>query len=105
MIKNFFREIKWAYQRAVHGYDETVFWGFDDYLYNTFKEPIKIFCENALEDKDFCKWNPEKTEVHKETLRLLKEADKMPVGNYYNEVNERTRFWEYFSKNIGYFWD
>ena len=35
----------------------------------------------------------------------LKEAEEMPIENYYDEVNARTKFWEYFSKHIGYFWD
>ena len=50
------REIKWAYQRAVHGYDERIMWGFAGYL-NDFIPPLKEFCEQELTDKEIMKLN------------------------------------------------
>jgi hypothetical protein len=58
------KEIKWAYQRVVRGYDERCFWGFDSYFIRILPA-LKEFCEKKLDDKNFVKYNPEKAEVFK----------------------------------------
>ena len=43
-MNNIFREIKYAYQRVVRGYDERILWGFDSYLEQIIPA-IKEFCK------------------------------------------------------------
>ena len=57
------KEIKWAYQRVVRGYDDRIYWGMDEY-FSQFIPAIKKFCENELEYCD----------------KYLNEADSSPSG-------------------------
>ena len=94
------REIKWAYQRVVRGYDERIYWAMDEY-FSQFIPAIKEFCENELEycDKNL---NKNRFKVYKETLKLIKKVDKSTCKNIDKNIQS---FWRYFGENIGYFWN
>lgn len=93
------REIKWAYQRVVRGYDDRIYWAMDEY-FSQFIPAIKEFCENELEycDKNL---NKNRFKVYKETLKLIKKVDKSSFKNIDKNIQS---FWKYFGENIGYFW-
>lgn len=87
-MKHLLLNIKWAYQRAIIGYDDRIYWSFEDY-FGDFIPTIKKFCEEQLEKKDFIELNPDRSKVFITTLALT----------------DSSEFWEYFGKNMGYFWD
>lgn len=93
------KEIKWAYQRVVRGYDDRIYWAMDEY-FSQFIPAIKEFCENELEycDKNL---NKNRFKVYKETLKLIKKVDKSSFKNIDKNIQS---FWKYFGENIGYFW-
>ena len=93
------KEIKWAYQRVVRGYDDRIYWAMDEY-FSQFIPAIKEFCENELEycDKHL---NENRFKVYKETLKLIKKVDKSSFKNIDKNIQS---FWKYFGENIGYFW-
>ena len=94
------REIKWAYQRVVRGYDDRIYWGMDEY-FSQFIPAIKKFCENELECYD--KYlNEDRFKVYKETLKLIKKVDKSTCKNIDKNI---LSFWKYFGENIGYYWN
>lgn len=105
MIKDFLREIRWAYQRAIRGWDETALWGLDSHFERTVIPPLKQFCQGYMElDAERHRLNPERTEVCKKTLELIKNYE----NETYEEMFNGTKVKElavYFAKNIGYYWD
>jgi hypothetical protein len=103
-MKNILREIKYAYQRVVRGYDERIMWEFDSY-FSQFIPPLKKFCENELSEKEIMKNNPRRAKVYKKMLGLIDDFDKMEYSAFYKEPNEVSKLWEYFGKHIGYFWN
>ena len=94
------REIKWAYQRVVRGYDDRIYWDMGAY-FSQFIPAIKEFCEHELEYCD--KYvNKNRFKVYKETLKLIKKVDKSSYENIDKNIQS---FWKYFGENIGYFWN
>jgi hypothetical protein len=98
------REIKWAYQRVARGYDDRIFWGFDGY-FRQFIPAVKKFCEDWIADEEIAKYNTDKTEIMKETLRLIKEFNEMTCDDDWKPTNQEDALWEYFGKHIRYYWD
>ena len=94
------KEIKYAYQRVVRGYDDRIYWGMGEY-FSQFIPAIKEFCENELEyyDKHL---NENRFKVYKETLKLIRKVDKSSCKNIDKNIQS---FWRYFGENIGYFWN
>lgn len=94
------KEIKYAYQRVVRGYDDRIYWDMGAY-FSQFIPAIKEFCENELEccDKYL---NENRFKVYKETLKLIKKVDKSTCKNIDKNIQS---FWRYFGENIGYFWN
>lgn len=94
------KEIKYAYQRVVRGYDDRIYWDMGAY-FSQFIPAIKEFCENELEyyDKHL---NENRFKVYKETLKLIKKVDKSSCKNIDKNIQS---FWRYFGENIGYFWN
>lgn len=101
-MNNLFREIKWAYQRVVRGYDDRIYWEMDSYLFQLV-EPIKKFCEKEL-NEEYLKLNPKRKEVYETTLKLAKEVEEMYYEDWYESDNSVTRFWAYFGGNITIYW-
>ena len=100
---NTFREIKWAWQRAYYGYDETIKWGFDSY-FAMFVKPLKEFCIENMPDDDT---NAKRIEIYSKTLELINEFEK-EAENYENQLKEdnaESRLWKYFGEHIRWFWD
>lgn len=98
----FLRRIKWAYQRLTRGFDDRIKWSFQEYLEDII-QPLKEFCEEEL--KELNPENSKRTEIYTETLRLIADIDKMTTHDYYKEVNAYSAFWEYFGKNIAWYWN
>ena len=94
------KEIKYAYQRVVRGYDDRIYWGFDEY-FSQFIPAIKKFCENELKyyDKHL---NENRFKVYKETLKLIRKVENSSCKNIDKNIQS---FWRYFGENIGYFWN
>lgn len=42
-VRHFFRRIKWAYQRARYGIDDSMLWGIDEYLTEHILDLVKAF--------------------------------------------------------------
>ncbi len=94
------KEIKYAYQRVVRGYDDRIYWDMGAY-FSQFIPAIKEFCENELEYCD--KYvNENRFKVYKETLKLIKKVDKSSYENIDKNIQS---FWKYFGENIGYYWN
>ena len=100
------REIKWAWQRVVRGYDDRIFWEFDSY-FNQFIPAVKDFCESEISemDEEYKKLNPQRYGVYTKTLELANEVENAPLDDFYKEPNTTTTFWEYFGKNITIYWN
>lgn len=96
-------EIKWAYQRVVRGYDDRIFWGFDDYLEQIIPA-IKLFCEEELKTKEI-KLNKKREQIFKKTLELIGDYESMSIQEYYSGNGADAKLWKYFGDNIGYFWN
>lgn len=94
---NLLTKLKFAWQRATRGYDDTFMWEMDAYLEHYFLPAIKEFCKRETEDERFKK-------VYDEMLKKIKEFEEMDIEDYYKIDNARDKMWEYFGKNIGYFW-
>ena len=73
------KEIKYAYQRVVRGYDDRIYWDMGAY-FSQFIPAIKKFCENELKyyDKHL---NENRFKVYKETLKLIRKVDKSSCKN------------------------
>lgn len=103
-MKNIFREIKYAYQRVIRGYDERVFWGFDTYFLAVVPA-LKEFCEIELSGTATKKLNPKRHEIFKHTLKLISDYNIMKDDDWFNVDNSTSKLLEYVGKHIGYFWD
>lgn len=97
-MKDILNKITWAYQRARYGYDERIMWGFDDY-FETFLTPLKKFCEQKLEYEGFVKYNEEKAEILRETIKRI---DTYKEDSRYES---QTALWAYVGNHIGIYWD
>ena len=94
------KEIKYAYQRVVRGYDDRIYWDMAAY-FSQFIPAIKEFCEHELGCCD--KYvNKNRFKVYKETLKLIKKVDKSSYENIDKNIQS---FWKYFGENIGYYWN
>ncbi len=103
MIKDWLREIKYAYQRVKYGYDERIKWEFDSY-FNQFIPPLKEFCEYELRQKEI-KYNSKREDVFKETLKRIHNWEIMDYLNQYARPNQVTDLWEYVGKHITWYWN
>ncbi len=103
MIRDIPREIKWAYQRAVRGYDETIMWGFDGY-FDYFVPPLKKFCEQGLSEKEYMKLNPKLKRIFTETLKRIEDYENTTSEQFYDVPNPMDKLWKYVGAHIGYYW-
>ena len=71
-MKDILNNIKYAFQRAIRGYDERIFWEFDSY-FAQFIKPLEEFCLNELADAEMMKNNPEREKVYTETIRRVQD--------------------------------
>ena len=101
-MKDWIRQIKWAYQRVRYGYDETIMWEFDSY-FAQFIPPLKKFCQMELDPEDAVN-NPARQEVYKRTLELIESWEKQPYEAIYTG-KETPELWEYFGKHINFYWN
>jgi len=101
MFKKILRWIKFAYQRAVRGYSDDIFWSFDGYFAD-FIPAIKEFCVRELE---VCKEDERRVEIFSTMLRLIDDWEKEnKFETQFNEENATSRLWKYFGDKIMWFW-
>jgi hypothetical protein len=96
-------QIKWAYQRVFRGYDDRIFWGFEEYL-DYVVPAIQVFCEEELKTEEIG-FNRKREQVFKKTLKLINDYYNMDIKGYYSNNNSSNKLWKYFGENIGYFWN
>ena len=101
-MKDWLRQIKYAYQRVVRGYDERIYWEFDSYFCQ-FIPPLKKFCQMELDPEDAVN-NPKRQEVYKKTLELIENWEKQTYEDMFNGVRIQELF-EYFGKHINWYWN
>lgn len=95
------RAIKFAWQRAFRGYDDTFMWDMVLYLNHYFVPAIKEFCRKKLKacyDEKFVK-------VYEEMLEKIRLWEEAPDEDLYLSPKTNSAMWSYFGKNIKYFWD
>ena len=98
-MKDFFREIKYAYQRVKYGYDDRIQWNFDSYFHQ-FIKPMKEFCEERLKETI----DEKRIEIFSTTLELIQKYEVMEDGDYYKENNQTDEMWAYIGKNLRWYW-
>ena len=99
------QRIKWAYQRARYGWDDTALWGLDSHFQETVVPPLKKFCERYIAlDGERHRLNPERTEVCRHTLELINKLETEDYEEMFNGTNI-SELAIYFANNIGYYWD
>lgn len=101
-MKDFFRKIKYAYQRVRYGVDETFMWEMDTYLEYYFVPKIKEFCIEELKNKE--QGEPRLT-IYSEMLKRIEEFEKMDYKDFYLIKNSSSKIWSHFGEHIGYFWN
>ena len=99
--KDFFREIKYAYQRIRYGFDERIYWEFDSY-FAQFIPPLKKFCQDEHDPLDI--HNPKRNEVYKTTLDLIRAWENQSYEEMW-DGKKTVELWEYFGKNINWYWN
>lgn len=96
------RTIKFAWQRVAKGYDDRIYWEWDSY-FSQFIPPLKRFCNEELADLKLMELNPKRREVFLETIKRIIAWEKRDRYNY--EDKETVALWEYFGRNIGFYWN
>lgn len=104
MKKDLIRKIKFAYQRVVRGYDDSIEWGFDDYFQSVFVPALKNFCEKELADKEKMKLNPHRKDVFESTLYLIKDLENEEYVDMFSGEGIK-RLAKYFANNINIYWN
>lgn len=94
------RTIKFGFQRMFFGYSDDLYWEFDTY-FSQFIPPIKKFCNEELANLKLMELNPKRREVFLEMIKHITAWEKRDVWN----DKETPLLWEYFGKNILYFWN
>jgi hypothetical protein len=89
------------------GYDDSIKWGFQDYLEPIILKPLKEFCREQLADSYHMKLNPKRKEAYQQTVRLIKAIEKedkklTSVEAWYGAHD---KFWKYFGEHISAYWD
>lgn len=97
------KSIKWAYQRVKYGYDDRIYWGFEDHL-QIIIMPLKKFCEEQLKLDHIQKFNPDRVEVYMETLRRIEALEELS-SEAIEWSKKSAELWGYFGANIGFYWD
>ena len=99
-MKHFFNQIKWAYQRVIQGYDDTIYWSFDDY-FSQFIKPLQKFCKDELVDTI----DERRIKIFTETLKLIDNYREMTYMDNFEENDAEQRLWEYVGKNLAIYWN
>lgn len=99
---NILHEIKWAYQRVLRGYDDRVYWAFEDYFTQVLPA-LKDFCQQQLKTENI-DLNPKRQEVYKQTLEYISAYENETYEEMWTNKNLSTLL-EYVGKNIGTYWD
>lgn len=103
LLEDIPREIKFAFQRMLRGYDNSFMWGMDRYLEQYFIPAIEIFCKDKLKEET----DEKRTEIYSTMLKLIDDWKKQDNGidDQFEIENTSSKMWSHFGNNIGYFWD
>ena len=99
-MKHLLNRIKWAWQRAIRGYDDTIYWSFDDY-FSQFIKPLQKFCKDELVDTI----DERRIKIFTETLKLIDNYREMTYMDNFEENDAEQRLWEYVGKNLAIYWN
>lgn len=97
----FLKEIKWAYQRVVKGYDDRIMWEFDSY-FEQFIPAIEKFCKIELGSEEI-EFNPKRKKIFKDTLKIINDINT--TRSCIKREEMLSNLWKYFGANIGYYWN
>lgn len=103
MIKGYINQVKWAYQRVVRGYDDRIFWGFDDHFAVTFIPPLKVFCAMnlAVMNKHL---NQKRWIALDNMISAILAYERESYEDKYNGVGLQ-RILDLFARDHRHFWD
>lgn len=99
----YIKQIKWAWQRVVRGYDDRVYWSFEDYFLQVIPA-IKNFCVGQLADDKHMDLNPKRKEVYQQTLMLIYAWEEESDEDMWQGKNQ-SKMLEYIVKHTNYYWD
>lgn len=104
------KEIQRACQRAFKGYDDTIYWDYQDYFNKIIEKTFENFYKQKLESWNAVKdnWEDEIPDWAEKLLtagKLFQEMKKQKSKNYILSKRAGERFFDYFYKNINYWWD
>ncbi len=103
--------LKWAYQRAMYGYDETIIFDFESYI-GAFIPQLKTLCEIEIEDIE----DVGNKEVYQKTLDLINERDnlidkldvKLSIKDFKKVIDKlekkKRELWRYIGGNMRYYY-
>jgi hypothetical protein len=97
-------KIKWAWQRAVRGYDDRIFWGFDGY-FEQFIPPLEKFCVDYLRNKERAELNEKRAEICRETIRRIRFYQAQWAQNTPVIDKASKELWQYVGAHMAWYWD
>jgi len=99
------KTLKYAWQRLTRGYDDRIYGDFEYYLWDIVREPLREFLIQRASDSEYIKWNPQKAKIDEEMFILLELAIAKSGLDQFETPNSMSKFWEYFGKTIGNYWN
>lgn len=97
------RQIKWAWQRVVRGYDDRVKWGFDGYFLQVIPA-LKEFCEEYLQNTELVNLNTKRAGIFKKTIELIEVWENQTYKEEW-EGKKQNALLAYIGKRSVYYWD
>lgn len=97
-IRLFFRQFKWAYQRATRGYCDPDWWDLDSYYLDLFSETLNHMADNTISwpgNEEF----PEFEDWQKYLRTMAQYFYKANEANDYYEHPNQDIWWEDIEKN------
>lgn len=103
-IREIRQELKWAWQRAWKGYDDSFWWGMDENFTVLYKELLKELRNNLYSHPNtmtFEEWE----QILDEMICLLDNMSWSMSNEYEIKIKNKNRFFELFSKHFYDLWD
>lgn len=97
------REIKWACQRVIRGWDDTALWELDSHFVRVIIPPLRQFCEEELGVMNQ-ELNPDRAKVFRKTLQLIQAWEKQDYDQLWSGEPIK-KLATYFGENINYYWN
>lgn len=103
-LKEVRRELKWAWQRAWKGYDDSFWWGIDENFTVLYKELLKELRSNLHSHPNTMTFEEWKQTLD-EMICLLDNMSWSMSGEYESKMKNKDRFFELFSRHFYDLWD